>query len=173
MSTITIDISGLPVSDLKRLKKLTNDKENLASIENELTIRKAFKRNYDIAKKEPNAKEKLEIIRLRDEEGMSYTDISFKLHKSVPSIRDTYIKTKTRMARQKTYPDFFLLKDFIYFSANETRAFNALNRSGLLYDNLWVNVTEEDLLKIRGIGEENCDFILEAQKAYKDKYGLK
>ena len=172
MSKITIDISGLSITDLKRLKKLTNDKENLASIENELIIRKAFKRNNDIVKKEPNAKEKLEIVRLRDEVGMTYPDISFKLHKSVVSIRDTYMKTKTRMAQQKTYPDFFLLKDFIYFSANETRAFNALKRAGLLDNNIWVNVTEENLLKIRGIGEENCDFILETQKAYKDKYGL-
>lgn len=172
MTNITIDISDLSISDLKKLKKMTKDKENLTSIENELIIRKAFKRNNDIVKKEPNAKEKLEIVRLRDEVGMTYTDISFRLHKSVPSIRDTYIKTKTRMARQKNYPDFFLLKDFIYFSANETRAFNALKRADLLDNNMWVYVTEENLLKIRGIGVENCDFILETQKAYKDKYGL-
>lgn len=174
MAVISIDISGLTISELKSLKRMVKDETTIRTIDDELDKQvqiKYRKRNESFIQKAPRANEKLEIVRLRDEEGMSYTDISFKLRRSAASIRDTYIRTKKRMAIQKEYPDFFILKDFIDFSADETRAFNALKRADLLKDNKWLTVPKEKLMLMRNIGDLNSDFILASQKACNEKYG--
>ena len=172
MSLVTIDISGLSISDLKKLKRMATNDTSIRLIDDELDGRLEIentRRNESFIKKAPRRNEKLEIVRLRDEEGMSYTDISFKLRISTPTVRDTYLRAKKRMAIQKEYPDFFILKDFIDFSADETRVFNALKRADLLKNNRWLTLTKEELMMMRNVGDVNSDFVLATQKAYYEK----